>query len=108
MWGTCPRRACSSASRTGCSPRTTASSGRREPGPRPGGRHPAGHRMADDLRHQGAGVEQALEVDPRGHPEVVEEMDEILRRHVAGRSCGEGRPTEPADGGVEAPYAAQE
>ena len=74
---------------------------RRVPGTGVG--HPAGHRPPDQLAQEGAGLEQALHVDARGHPEVVEEGHGVLGGDVARGAGGERRAADPADAGVEPP-----
>ena len=58
--------------------------------------------MTDELGDEGAGLEQAGQVDAGIHSQVVEQVDEVLGGQVARRVGREGRTAEPAHGRVEA------
>ena len=91
--------------RTGSGDRHSGSRRRAEARAGTGVGHPAGHRSSDQLSQEGAGLEQALDVDARRDAEVVEEGHGVLGGHVAGGAGGERRATDPADAGVEPPDA---
>jgi hypothetical protein len=57
--------------------------------PRAGGRHSGRDDVADHIVDLARHLEEPVEIDARCDPEVVKEVDQVLRRQVAGRALGE-------------------